>query len=230
MTPKSLLRHPRAASTVEELATGRFYPVLDDPTMTPERRAGVRRLILCSGKVYVDLVESKPGGAGPADGDGQPDGAAFEAARAAVAIARLERLYPFPAEELRDLIAGYPALREVVWLQEEPRNMGAWCFIAPRLREVLTELAADPAEREAARLGEDGGLPARAFAGLPLRYIGRPERSSPAEGAVERFTVNQEQLVAAAYDLDPRPRAATYVSHESATDVQPAAVGVLVSD
>jgi 2-oxoglutarate dehydrogenase E1 component len=94
-----------------------------------------------------------------------------------VAVARVEELYPFPADELRQVLGRYPGTREVVWVQEEPRNMGAWSFVEPRLREVLGE--------------------------LPLRYEGRPERASPAEGYAHRHTAEQMRIVRAALSGSP---------------------------
>src|SRR5207247_10546752 len=102
LPPKSLLRLPQASSRLEDLPTGRFSPVLDDATAA-DRRDAVRRLILCSGKVYYDLTLA------PA-----------RAQATHVAIGRVELLYPFPSEELATLIRGYPNLREIVWVQEEP--------------------------------------------------------------------------------------------------------------
>ncbi len=156
MTPKSLLRHPRAGSHVQDLATGRFQPVLDDSEAV-DRRDEVMRLILCSGKVFVDLVGSDARTQSPS-----------------VAIARVEQLYPFPGNELGDLVAAYPHVREVVWLQEEPQNMGAWTFMAPRLRQLL---------------GRD----------VPLTYIGRPERASPAVGSARVHAAEQSKIVADAF-------------------------------
>jgi 2-oxoglutarate dehydrogenase E1 component len=163
-TPKSLLRHPLAAAPLAALAEGRFQPVLDDP-LARQHPETVRRLALCSGKVYVDLIASGQ----QTRQDGAPP---------AVAVARVEELYPFPQQELTDLIAGYPRLEEVVWLQEEPRNMGAWLFMAPRLRDLL------------------GGR-------LPLVYVGRARRASPAEGAHEWHVQAQARLVEAAFRFEP---------------------------
>jgi 2-oxoglutarate dehydrogenase E1 component len=169
LTPKSLLRHPLAASPIEAFTAGRFQPVLDDP-WARERPQDVRRLILCSGKVYVDLVEA-----------GKLAERADSAARA-LAVARLEELYPFPAAELSRIIAAYPRLEEVVWLQEEPRNMGAWTYVELHLRELLGDR-------------------------LPLRYVGRPWRASPAEGSRDWHTKEQARLIAAALALDQAPAA-----------------------
>jgi 2-oxoglutarate dehydrogenase E1 component len=116
MTPKGLLRHKDAASTLEELAEGSFRPILDAAVAD---KSAVRRLVLCSGKVYYDIVGHE---------------AAADAA--GIAVARLEQLYPFPVDAARDLIRAYPALDEVVWAQEEPQNMGAWRTIRHRLEEA----------------------------------------------------------------------------------------------
>src|SRR5205823_4473531 len=107
MTPKGLLRLKAAASTLDELAEGAWQPVLDDPAVT--EKSQIRRLVLCSGKVYYDIV-----------------GHQERAGASTVAVARVEQLYPFPVQAARDLIASYPALDEVTWAQEEPQNMGAW--------------------------------------------------------------------------------------------------------
>ncbi|MBI4410701.1 MAG: 2-oxoglutarate dehydrogenase E1 component [Gemmatimonadetes bacterium] len=163
LTPKSLLRHPRAASRLEELANGSFRPVLDDAAAR-DRTGEIRRLVLCTGKVYYDLL------------------AGLEAAgdsAGALAIARVEQLYPFPQEELTALVQRYGALDELVWVQEEPQNMGAWRFVEPRLRAIAGE-----------RVG--------------VGYIGRPERASPAEGYASRHEREQTRIVRAACTLPVR--------------------------
>ncbi|HET8524292.1 MAG TPA: 2-oxoglutarate dehydrogenase E1 component [Thermomicrobiales bacterium] len=164
MTPKSLLRHPLAASKPELLTQGTFKPVLDDPRAEGHRDE-VTRLILCSGKVFVDLESSEA-----------------RAEAIAVAIARVEQLAPFQNTALRELMSEYPNLMELVWLQEEPKNMGAWTYMEPRLRELT------------------GGE-------LPIRYIGRPERASPAEGSAERHAAEQQRIVSEAFaDVPERKR------------------------
>jgi 2-oxoglutarate dehydrogenase E1 component len=152
MTPKSLLRLPLAGTRLDELSSGRFFPVLDDP-MAASYRDEVRRLVLCSGKVYYDLL-----------------GAAAGVDRSRLALVRLEQLYSFPDDELRALFAGYPNLSDVVWLQEEPRNMGAWHYVEPRLRRLLAP-------------------------GATLRYAGRPDRASPAEGYPVAHATEQKRIV-----------------------------------
>jgi len=156
MTPKSLLRLPQATNRIEHLAEGQFYPVLAEPRVDAEK---VTRLILCSGKVYYDLVadETRQGSDG-------------------VAIGRVELLYPFPQAQLLELVGSYPNLREVVWLQEEPRNMGARAHMSPRLMQTL------PRE-------------------LKFGYIGRPERASTAEGYPAAHALEQRRIVRTALDL-----------------------------
>jgi len=111
-TPKSLLRHPRCVSTLKELAEGRFEPLLDDRGVDP---GTVRRIVLCSGKVYYDLVKARE-----------------DQKRQDVALLRVERLYPFPHVELDAALLRYPQQAELAWCQEEPRNMGAWRFVRER--------------------------------------------------------------------------------------------------
>ncbi|MCB0094587.1 MAG: 2-oxoglutarate dehydrogenase E1 component [Caldilineaceae bacterium] len=166
MTPKSLLRHPLAASTPRQLAEGRWQPVIDDPEVVSGRRAraDIRRLILCSGKIYVDLVSSER----------RTSAAETDTKAAETAIVRVEQLYPFPAYELEPLFASYPNLQELVWVQEEPRNMGAWSAVKPQVNFITQER-------------------------YPLRYIGRPRRASPAEGSVSWHKMEQDEIVESAF-------------------------------
>ena len=156
MTPKSLLRHPLVASSLKELAEGPWKPVIDDHHAR-QRPQEIRRLLLCSGKVAVDLVSSDYRGRHPE-----------------VAIARMEQLCPFPADDVEPLLAGYPNLEEVTWVQEEPENMGAWSWVYPRLCEVI-----------AGR--------------WPLQYVGREPSSSPAEGSAAWYQQNQQVLIEQAF-------------------------------
>jgi 2-oxoglutarate dehydrogenase E1 component len=117
MTPKSLLRHKLAVSPLEHLIVGHFGNVLDE-LAAPER---ARRVLLCSGKIYYDLLAKRTG----APGGREP------------AIIRIEQLYPWPSELLKTVLARYSSAREWVWVQEESQNMGAWTFVAPRLEELL---------------------------------------------------------------------------------------------
>jgi 2-oxoglutarate dehydrogenase E1 component len=152
MTPKGLLRLKHASSTVDELAGGRFRPVLDDPHA---ERDAVERLVLCSGKLYYDVV-----------------GHDARATARTVAVARLEQLYPFPADAVAALLGSYPRLREVVWAQEEPQNMGPWRSIRHRLEE-------------AARATSAGGV----------RYVGRTWKASPSEGYPTAHHREQDRIV-----------------------------------
>jgi len=122
MTPKGLLRLRQASSTLSDLSEGRFFPVLDDPAADS---TSVRRLVLCSGKAYYDIVghEERVGASG-------------------VAVARFEQLYPFPVEAAAELVASYPRLEEIVWAQEEPQNMGAWRSIRHRLDDAARSSSA----------------------------------------------------------------------------------------
>ena len=157
MTPKGLLRLKQAGSTLEDLAGGEFSPVLDDSGyVAGGDRAHVERLVLCQGKVYYDIV-----------GHEQHAGAT------GVAVARIEQLYPFPTERAQAVLAGYPNLREVVWAQEEPQNMGAWRAIRHRLEQTKPD-------------------------GVPLLYIGRPWRASPSEGYPTAHLREQDRIVRAA--------------------------------
>jgi 2-oxoglutarate dehydrogenase E1 component len=158
LTPKSLLRHPAVASSPRELAEGRFEAVIDDRAGRARPR-DIRRVILCSGKVYVDADTSER-----------------RKRETGIAICRVEQLYPFPSDAVGALFAAYPALRDVVWLQEEPENMGAWGFVRPLLEELL-----------------DGRC--------PLRYVGRARSSSPSEGSAAWHQINQKALIAQAFDV-----------------------------
>ena len=125
MTPKSLLRHPEATSTLDELADGQFHTVLGDSSVDQPAAAAIERVIISSGKVYFDLVEYRRA-------HGLDN----------VALIRLEQLYPFPAGALAAELARYPSAREVVWCQEEPRNQGAWKAVEEDLRAVVPGAAA----------------------------------------------------------------------------------------
>jgi 2-oxoglutarate dehydrogenase E1 component len=159
LTPKSLLRHAAVASTPRELAEGRFQMVLPDDDAAG-RAAEIRRVLVCSGKVYVDLIASED-----------------RAARKDVAICRVEQLYPVPMRDLRAMLDTYPNADEIVWVQEEPENMGAWDFIRPHLQEVSS--------------------------GRTVRRVARPRSASPAEGSAARHTLNQQALVEQAFAERP---------------------------
>jgi 2-oxoglutarate dehydrogenase E1 component len=150
MQPKSLLRLPAASSRLGELSEGAWQPVVDLAAAAPER---VRRVVLCTAKMWYD-VTAQP----------VPD---------SVAVVRVDQLYPFPADALRAVFARYTKATDVVWAQEEPQNMGAWTFVAPRLRALLP-------------------------ATTSLGYVGRPERASPAEGYEAAHKAEQARIVAEA--------------------------------
>jgi len=148
MQPKSLLRMPEAASKLSELTSGQFRPVIDD-TVASQARHAITRLVFCTGKIYYDLAVKRA-----------PH----------VAIVRIEELYPWPGSQVAQIVDLYPAIEEVIWAQEEPKNQGAWQYVAPRLR-MSTGNA------------------------LPTRYIGRPDRASPAEGYAEVHKKEQERII-----------------------------------
>ncbi|HEY7498292.1 MAG TPA: 2-oxoglutarate dehydrogenase E1 component [Vicinamibacterales bacterium] len=162
LTPKSLLRHPMVASAPRELAEGRWRMVIQDRE-AEARASDVRRVVFCTGKVYVDLMAAEQ-----------------RSARPDIAICRLEQLYPVPMRDLRAAIDAYPEAGEVVWVQEEPENMGAWDFIRPHLLEVSS--------------------------GRTVRRVARPRSASPAEGSAARHSLNQQSLVAQAFGGKPVAR------------------------
>ena len=146
----------QATSRIEHLSESRFFPVLSEPRIDEEK---VTRLVLCSGKIFYDLK-----------------GHATRENNEGVAISRVELLYPFPQTQIEEEIARYPNLREVVWVQEEPRNMGARAHMSPRLLQMLPS-------------------------SLEFGYIGRPERASPGEGYPAAHTAEQNRILRTALDL-----------------------------
>ena len=153
-TPKSLLRHPLAVSTLDELAHGRFQNVIDE--IDPLEPTAITRVVMCSGKVYYDLLDARRKGE-----------------LTHIAVVRIEQLYPFPLAELQAVFARYPALKEVVWCQEEPQNQGAWYCSQHHFHDALP-------------------------AGISLRYAGRPASASPAVGYISLHLKQQKELVEAA--------------------------------
>ncbi|HEX5982816.1 MAG TPA: thiamine pyrophosphate-dependent enzyme, partial [Solirubrobacterales bacterium] len=151
-TPKGLLRLEKAAATIEDLTDGELQFILDDPTAA-ERKEKVERLVLCTGKVYYDMDSNER-----------------RAEAEKVAIARVEILYPFAKEQLERVIASYPNLKEIAWVQEEPRNMGAWKVMSRRMPDILPE-------------------------GVRLTYVGRQGRASPGEGYSGAHAREQERIV-----------------------------------
>jgi 2-oxoglutarate dehydrogenase E1 component len=161
MTPKGLLRLREATSTLDDLSRGSFQPVLDDPSIEHD---AVRRLVLCSGKIYYDIV-----------------GHELRAEASTVAVARVEQLYPFPLGHISALIAAYPEVREIVWAQEEPQNMGAWRSIRHRLEEA------------AGRAPHSDGV----------QYVGRTWRASTSEGYPTLHHYDQDRIVREALGSGP---------------------------
>jgi 2-oxoglutarate dehydrogenase E1 component len=156
-TPKGLLRLAGASSRLEDLTSGTFQFVLDDPR-AQDRKDRVERLVLCSGKLYYDI-----------------DGHERREQAESVAIARVELLYPFARDQLTALIESYPNLQEIVWAQEEPKNMGAWSVMWRRMPEILPE-------------------------GIKIGYVGRPQRASPSEGYPAAHRSEQERIVLTALE------------------------------
>jgi 2-oxoglutarate dehydrogenase E1 component len=161
LTPKSLLRHTAVVSPLEEFVEGRFRRVISDQRPA-ECQAETSRILLCSGKIYYDLVEARQ-----------------QRERQDVAIIRLEQFYPLPVRELNAALAAYSVDIPVVWIQQEPANMGAWQFLRMHWDEAVD-------------------------AHRPLRYIARPAASSPASGSKRVHMMEEERLVEAAFALDIR--------------------------
>ncbi len=168
MSPKSLIRNPRVGSPVSAFAEGTFKPVLEQEGFG-DKAGKVERLILCSGKVALDLEEAL-------DAQKDKDWSWLH-------VARVEQLYPFPKSEIEQILGRYSKLKEIVWVQEEPQNMGSWRYIEPHLRAV-------------------------ANAKTVVRYIGRPDRSSPASGHQDVHSFEQKAIVSIALNqnsLKPIP-------------------------
>lgn len=163
LSPKSLLRNPVISSKVSDITEGRFQPVIGDADVEPEQ---VTRLVLCSGKFYYDLI-----------------GSDFRSEYRNVAIVRVEQLYPFPVADIAAAVSQYPNVTQIVWAQEEPKNMGAWEFMGYRLKKLV-------------------GI------GIPVNYVGRRRSSSPAEGSKTAHNVNQSMIVEYAFNWSFTPNAA----------------------
>lgn len=157
MSPKSLLRHPMATSNAEELAHGTFLPFIKDENVTDTSK--IKRLVICSGKVYYDLLKY------------QQDHNIKN-----VAIARLEQIYPFPDKDVKEYLASMPKVKDIVWCQEEPKNMGAWTFVSTRFMEEFGN-------------------------GQRLTYAGRQASASPAAGQKAMHDAEQQKLVEEAMNL-----------------------------
>lgn len=164
MTPKSLIRNPRITSPGTEFSEGQFNLVIKQPNLGKDP-SKVKRVVLCSGKVAVDLSTKLEN----VNEDEYND----------VHILRIEQLYPFPKEEITDFLKEFPNLKEVVWVQEEPKNMGSWSYVESRIRELVSKE-------------------------LDVNYIGRPERSSPATGKPDVHKEEQSRIVHEALQIDKR--------------------------
>jgi 2-oxoglutarate dehydrogenase E1 component len=161
MSPKSLLRHPKAVSPISELQNGTFHEVLiDDLLKDPSK---VETVALCAGKVYYDLLEER-----------EKNGLTR------TALVRVEQLYPTPERQLTEVFRSYPNLKNILWVQEEPRNMGAYQHLYFRLAEILVR---------------------EGLSKINLSYVGRGERSSPATGSLYRHKVEQAELVKNAFSI-----------------------------
>ncbi len=155
MTPKSLLRHAKVVSTIDDLASGAFRPVLDDRTVADP--AAIKRILVCTGKIYYELLTAR------------------EARKAAdVAIVRLEQLYPFPEAEFAAVLKRYANATNVIWAQEEPRNMGAWAFARGYITPMLSMRHV-------------------------IGYAGRPESASTAPGLLKQHVREQADLLEQAF-------------------------------
>ncbi|MGI9553843.1 MAG: 2-oxoglutarate dehydrogenase E1 component [Thermodesulfobacteriota bacterium] len=159
LTPKGLLRNPKIASSLNEFSQDKWMPVIDDP-MDDQQAGKVKRLILCSGKIYIDLISSE-----------------LREQHPEIAIARIEQLYPRPKDEIRNVVARYPKINELVWVQEEPQNMGAWKYMLPFLRRKITNYQNQ------------------------IHYIGRKRNSSPSEGSSSMHKVNQQLIIEQAFSI-----------------------------
>jgi 2-oxoglutarate decarboxylase len=157
ITPKSLLRLPAAASALDDFTSGGFQPLIDDAEMKSSE--AVNRVVLCSGKIYYDLLEARK-----------------KAGVDNVAVVRMEQFYPFPLKRLREVLAKYPATKQLIWAQEEPKNMGGWTFVEQRLENLLPAC-----ER-------------------PI-YVGRSASASPATGSYAIHQAEQTRLVAEALGI-----------------------------
>ncbi len=155
-TPKSLLRHPLAAASIEELSEGGFQEVIEQPGLGQNAKK-VERILIGSGRVTIDLAEHVK------------DGEGFDNTH----ILRVEQLYPFPSEKLSEIISRYPNVKELRWVQEEPRNQGPWKYALEYLLDIAD--------------------------GKKVKYVGRPEMSSTSEGDADSHKVAQAKVIEGAF-------------------------------
>jgi 2-oxoglutarate dehydrogenase E1 component len=168
MTPKALLRHPLSSSCLQDLAEGHFQPVIDDVRVR-DHTEQIRRVILCAGKIAIDLLAQES-----------------RRQNTDIAIVRVEMLYPFPDEEVRRVLERYKRAEEVVWVQEEPRNMGAWNYVSPVLASLVSP-------------------------GVTLDLIARLDRASPAVGFWDLYEAEQEKILEDATSLPLKQSGGKYV-------------------
>ncbi len=157
MTPKSLLRNPMVASSLDDFTKGKWQAVIDDNEVDKKKAT---RLVFCTGKFYYDLLTSEHREQYPH-----------------VALVRVEQLYPFPVDDLQAVVNNYPKLKQIVWAQEEPKNMGGWDFMNYRLKKLVGRV-------------------------LPVNYVGRRRSSSPAEGSKTAHNVNQDLITNYAFSWE----------------------------
>ena len=161
MTPKSLLRLPAAGSSLDQLTSGGFQPVIDDPDV--EDAGAVARIVFCSGKVFYDLADAHQKQIGESTNR--------------AAIVRVEQFYPFPVTAIKEVVEKYATAKQLIWCQEEPKNMGGWTFTEGKFEDLIP-------------------------GGDRLRYVGRAESPSPATGSYSVHVREQERLISEALSLD----------------------------
>ena len=159
MTPKGHLRHPKLVSETKDFTEGEFQELIDDATVTTANKSKVEKLILCTGKIYFELMAVK---------ETRKD-------LESVPLVRLEQLYPFPYEVISKLLQkNYPRVREIVWVQEEPQNMGAWNFVRSRMTNVSQKIQS-------------------------ISYVGRKNSGSTAEGSAKAHEHEQKRIIEEAF-------------------------------
>lgn len=159
MTPKSLLRHPAVISTIADFESGSFQEVIDETALNPSVARKSGRLVLCTGKIFYELAETRSKASGQT---------------AAVPLIRIEQLAPFPEAALRKVLANYRDVKQLVWVQEEPQNMGAWNFVRPLIHDLMVELYG---------------------AACKLEYVGRRSSGTTAEGSSKAHAAEQSRIL-----------------------------------
>ena len=165
MSPKSLLRHPKVISKLADFTEGAFQEVIGDEATNGKAAAAVERAVLCSGKVYYDLLAARE--------------ALEPKEQVKFALIRVEQLYPFPDHRMAPILKSYKGLKEITWCQEEPKNMGSWFLMKPKLDELLENIGLE----------------------IPVKYAGRDERASPATGSEKVHATEQKELLKVALTL-----------------------------